>query len=153
MRVFTILTLFLGFFFLGGQGTEAQTSENNATCYPLNSEQAANILARSQIPLYDGDVKWVIDYAGQGFLCLDYCSKGGFEVGVGVFKDEKCTYTITNGAEADMVGRTTEIVLKRVPSDRPSKGTCLNRRCCSQLNIKEMNVTILQNLENQERKL
>ncbi len=131
MKFFPSLVLCLGFFFLKGQGAAAQISENIPTCYPLSGQEASNILARSQTPLYDGDMEWVIDYAGQGFICLDFCSPGEFQVSVGIFKNGKCTYTITNGAEADMVGRTTEIVLKPVPNETSSKAICLNGKRCS----------------------
>lgn len=117
MRTLARVTLCLGLSFLGGKMTEAQLSKCPAECYPLNSVEAANIFENSQSPLFDGRFKWVPDKVGQGFICLDYCPDSELAVSQGTFKAGKCTYTITNTAPADMVGRTTEIVLRRIPAE------------------------------------
>jgi hypothetical protein len=124
MKVFAILISCLGILFLKDQRAEAQLSRCPSECYPLNSVEAANILENSQSPLFDGLFKWIPDRVGQGFICLDYCPDSELAVSQGIFKAGKCTYTITNTAEADMVGRTTEIVLKRIPAEASSRVRC-----------------------------
>ncbi len=124
MKVFSLVTLCAGFFFIRGQEAEAQLSHCPSKCYPLNSEEAANILQNAQSPLHDGQFKWSVDKVGLGFICLNYCADGELEVSPGVFKSGKCTYTITNTAEADMIGRTTEISLKRMPDENSTQPLC-----------------------------
>ncbi|OJW51584.1 MAG: hypothetical protein BGO67_05030 [Alphaproteobacteria bacterium 41-28] len=124
MKVFASVTLYLGFSLLAGQGGKAQMPDCPPKCYPLDSGEVARIFENSQSPLYDGQFKWIVDKVGQGFICLDYCPSGEYEVSNGVFNGEKCTYKITNTAQADMIGRTTYIVLRRIPEEASSKPRC-----------------------------
>ena len=129
MRLLKIILLCISFSVLEGQGAQAQMSNCPPLCYPLNSEEAAGFLQSSQSPLYDRLFKWVPERIGQGFTCLDYCPLGELEVSPGVFCDEKCTYTVTNTAEADMIGRVTHIVLRRIPAEaNDGNQMCLHNR-------------------------
>lgn len=110
MKYFRIKILFLGIFFLPSNGLKAEG------CYPLSSEEAASILANDVIEVRDNQFKWEVKHVGWGltYLGLDNaCNSGDFEVSEGIFYDGKCDYKITNVAEGDVAGESTQITLKR----------------------------------------
>lgn len=85
-------------------------------CYSLSSEEASDILSYAKTEVRDAHSDWIVDKVGVGFICLDYCPPGDFIVAPGVFRDGRCIYKVTNGAAPDMVGESTEIVLRRKSS-------------------------------------
>ena len=125
MKVFASVTLCLGFSLLAGQGGKAQMPYCPPECYPLNSAEVSRIFEDAQSPLYDGQFKWVVDKVGQGFICLDSCSPGQYGVSEGVFHADKCTYKITNTTQADSIGNTTCIVLRRIPEETSARPRCI----------------------------
>jgi hypothetical protein len=120
------VVLCISFFLLAGQGCKAQMPYCPPECYPLDSGEVARIFEDSQSPLYDGQFKWVVDKVGQGFICLDTCTPGQYAVSEGVFHADKCIYKITNAAQADSIGTTTCIVLRRIPEETSAKPRCFS---------------------------
>ncbi len=112
MRGRTIAALCLGLSLLGEKTAEAQTIGN---CYPLTSDEAWAILENDEVDIRDAQFDWAVDKVGWGLTCLDDCHAGDFQVGLGVLKEGKCIYTVTNMAEPEVAGKSTEIVLRPVP--------------------------------------
>ncbi len=101
--------------FLEGKGGQTLSLPENLTCPTFTSEEVGDILSNTQFPIIEGDFEWVIDEFGYDFVCLDFCPVDDLQVGPGVYSYGKCTYTLKNTAQGDMVGTKSQIVLKPVP--------------------------------------